>query len=647
MNLNPEQLEAVETLEGPLLVLAGAGSGKTRVVTYRICRLIEKGVPPHQIVGVTFTNKAASEMKERVQQLTHARVLMSTFHSLGVRILRESIEKLGYGKDFTIYDAGDSEKLLSNCLQEVGINEKGQLKLFKNLLSRAKNDLLKPDEVDLAEYPSNISNEFARVFHLYQRKLKSYNAVDFDDLLVLPVQLFREFPDVLEHYQDRWRYMLIDEYQDTNAAQYALVRALMAKEPNLCVVGDPDQSIYSWRGANMNNILTFEQDYPGAKVIRLEQNYRSRSNILEAANALISHNESRYDKHLWSDLGPGEKIKHYSADDGWGEAAYVAERIRHHRKMQGLSLNDIVVFYRTNAQSRIFEDLFLQEGLPYMIIGGMSFYQRREIKDILAFLRVVHSGSDFVSFARTLNLPKRGIGDTTLEKLHVNADLEKKPIFEYCEALVAGTPLQYPTKLTKKQLEGFTSYISLIRELRRIKESTSLKELVNSTIALSDYLEYLRLDPESFEERRENIDSLITKAMEWEEAHPEPTLRTFLEELSLRGSADEGEETTDRINLMTIHNGKGLEFTLTFLVGMEEELFPHVNSRQSAQSMEEERRLCYVGMTRAKEYLYLTEARFRVMWGMARNQRPSRFLREIPEEYIEKVKATSRRSSYR
>lgn len=646
MNLNPEQLEAVETVDGPLLVLAGAGSGKTRVVTYRICRLIEKGVPPHQIVGVTFTNKAASEMKERVQSLTHARVLISTFHSLGVRILRESIEKLGYGQDFIIYDASDSEKLLTSCLQEVGISEKAQLKMFKNLVSRAKNDLLKPNEVDLAEYPSSISNEFPKVFNLYQRKLKSYNAVDFDDLLVLPVQLFREFPDVLEHYQDRWRYMLIDEYQDTNAAQYALVRHLMAKQPNLCVVGDPDQSIYSWRGANMNNILTFEEDYPGAKVIRLEQNYRSRSNILDAANALISNNESRYDKHLWSDLGPGEKIKHYSSDDAWGEAAYVAERIRHHRKLHGLTLNDTVVFYRTNAQSRIFEDLFLQEGLPYVIIGGTSFYQRREIKDILAFLRVVQSNSDYVSFARTFNLPKRGIGEATLEKLHVNADQENMPILEYCQALLDGTPLQYPVKLTKKHVEGFTSYLSLIRELRKIKESASLKELVSSTVELSNYLDHLHLDPESYDERRENIDSLITKAMEWEMTHPEPSLRSFLEELSLKSTADEDEGTSDRISLMTIHNGKGLEFTLTFLVGMEEELFPHVNSRENAQSLEEERRLFYVGMTRAKEYLYLTDARFRVMWGMARNQRPSRFLREIPMEFVDRVKSAARRSSW-
>jgi DNA helicase-2/ATP-dependent DNA helicase PcrA len=646
MNLNPEQLDAVETLDGPLLVLAGAGSGKTRVVTYRICRLIDKGVPPHQIVGVTFTNRAAAEMKERVQQLTHARVLISTFHSLGVRILRESIHKLGYAQDFLIYDANDSEKLLTACLQEVGVKEKAQLKVYKNLLSRAKNDLLKPDEVDLVDYPSDIANDFPKIYRLYQKKLQSYNAVDFDDLLVLPVQLFKEHPDVLEHYQDRWRYMLIDEYQDTNAAQYALVRFLMAKEPNLCVVGDPDQSIYSWRGANMNNILTFEEDYPGAKVIRLEQNYRSRSNILDAANALISNNETRYDKHLWSDLGPGEKIKHFSGDDAWAEARFVADRIGLHQRKNDISLNDVVVFYRTNAQSRIFEDLFLQENIPYVIVGGISFYQRREIKDILAFLRVVHSNSDFISFARTLNIPKRGIGDATLEKLHIACSQENMPILEYCQALIQETPLQYPVKLTKKHIEGLTSYLRLITELRQIKENFSLKELVKSTIELSNYLDFLRLDPESYEERRENLDSLVSKAMEWESSHAEPSLRTFLEELSLRSDADEASESTDRVSLMTIHNGKGLEFTLTFLVGMEEELFPHVNSREHWQLLEEERRLCYVGMTRAKEFLYLTDARFRMMWGIPRHQRPSRFLKEIPEQYLEKIRSPARRSSF-
>lgn len=645
MDLNPEQQEAVETIDGPLLVLAGAGSGKTRVVTFRICRLIEKGVAPHQIVGVTFTNKAASEMKERVQHLTNARVIICTFHSLGVRILRESIEKLGYQQDFVIYDANDSEKLLASCLQELGIKDKGALKTYKNLLSRAKNDLLKPDEVDLFDYPSNIADTFSQAFTLYQKKLKSYNAVDFDDLLVLPVQLFKEHPDVLERYQDRWRYMLIDEYQDTNAAQYALVRMLMAKQPNLCVVGDPDQSIYSWRGANMNNILSFEEDYPGAKVIRLEQNYRSRSNILDAANALISHNENRFDKHLWSDLGVGEKIRHYSADDAWDEAHYVAEKIRHHQKKHGTTLKEVVVFYRTNAQSRIFEDLFLQEGLPYVIIGGISFYQRREIKDILSFLRVVHSNSDFVAFARTLNLPKRGIGDATLEKLHTSSAEQDMPILDFCRALLNDQPLEHAFKLTKKHQEGLAAYLRLIDELRQIQASLSLKELVKSVIELSNYIDYIRLDPETYEERRENLDSLVTKAMEWELSHPEPSLRTFLEELSLRSSAEEdADEITDRVNLMTIHNGKGLEFTLTFMVGMEEELFPHINSREHWHLLEEERRLCYVGMTRAKEFLYLTDARFRVMWGIARNQRPSRFLKEIPTEYIDKVRSASRRS---
>lgn len=639
MELNAEQQRAVESLEGPLLVLAGAGSGKTRVVTHRICKLIESGVSPYEIVGVTFTNKAAAEMKERVEKLTQARVLISTFHSLGVRILRESIGHLGYGTDFLIYDAADSEKLLKSCLKELGIKETAsQFKLYKHLVSRVKNELLGEGGIDLHDYPYDVASAFPKLYSLYQTKLKSFNAVDFDDLLALPVQLFRDYPDVLDLYRSRWHYMLIDEYQDTNAAQYTLVRYLMEVQPNLCVVGDPDQSIYSWRGANMNNILTFEKDYPGATVIRLEQNYRSRPNILEAANALINYNDSRYQKELWSDKEPGGPITLCKAQDGWGEARYIAERIFHHQLHHGIPLNEMVVFYRTNAQSRIFEDLFLQERIPYRIIGGISFYQRREIKDILAYLRVVQSSSDYVSFARTINLPKRGIGDATLTKLHLASQQEGLPILDYCQALMDGSPLEYPVKLTSRHTTGLGAYLTIIRELRAIKEATSLKELVTQAIQLSDYLDHLHLDPDSYQERRENLDSLITKAMEWEEGQVEPTLRGFLEELSLKGSADEEDEEIDRVNLMTIHNGKGLEFTVAFLAGMEEELFPHINTRDDPQALEEERRLCYVGMTRAKDHLYLTSARFRTIWGMERYQKESRFLSEIPNDLIEKVK---------
>ena len=642
-SLNEHQMEAANTLEGPVLVLAGAGSGKTRVVTYRIVNLINSGVNPNEIVGLTFTNKAAQEMKERIQKLTNSDVLICTFHSFGVRILRESIDALGFSRDFIIYDAADSERLLKECLKEMGLKEKEVgFKTLKSMLSQSKNDLVLPDDVDVAEYPSNISSVFPTLYSLYQRKLKSYNALDFDDLLFLTARLFREHPDVLERYQRRYSHMLIDEYQDTNEAQYRIVRSLMAKRPNLFVVGDPDQSIYSWRGANMGNILSFEEDYPGAKVVRLEQNYRSRSNILEAANALIGFNDNRYDKHLWSDLGQGESIKHFTGEDAWAEAKYVANRIRFHQERHGIPLSQMVIFYRTNAQSRIFEDLFLQERIPYVIVGGISFYQRREIKDILAFLRVVYSGSDFISFARTLNLPKRGIGDASLVKLREGAVQEDMPIFEFCEALVSGVPMQASVKLPKKQMEGLAQYVSLIRELRAINESSSLKALVTAAVHESGYLSLLREDPESFADREENLESLVNKAVEWEIMNDSSSLRSFLEELSLKGSIDEANMEGEKVNLMTIHNGKGLEFAVTFLVGMEEDLFPHVNSRESYEALEEERRLCYVGMTRAKEFLYLTEARFRNMWGMARTMRPSRFLKEVPPEYIEKVRPVRR-----
>jgi len=472
---------------------------------------------------------------------------------------------------------------------------------------------------------------FPRVYFRYQARLKESNAVDFDDLLILPVRLFREHPDVLEHYQNRWSFLLIDEYQDTNAAQYAMVRLLVEKTHNICVVGDPDQSIYSWRGANIKNILNFEKDFQGAKVIRLEQNYRSRTNILDAANALIRFNLNRYEKNLWSDRGHGEKIKHYTCDTERDEANFVTEMIHYHHEKHQVPLKEMVIFYRTNAQSRAFEDRFLFSRTSYVIVGGISFYQRREIKDILAFLRMVHSGADFISFSRTINIPKRGIGDATVEKIRVGATNENLSILDYCMG-------QYSIKLTEKQKKGLQEYVQIIQELRRIKEACSLKELVRETIEQTGYLNYLKADPETADDRKENLDELITKAVEWEATTENPKLGSFLEELSLKSSLDEADTSQDRVNLMTIHNGKGLEFTLVFLAGLEEDLFPHANARGSEEAQEEERRLCYVGMTRAKEFLSLTHSRFRYLWGTQRTQRPSRYLREIPSQYLEKIK---------
>jgi DNA helicase-2/ATP-dependent DNA helicase PcrA len=635
--LNPQQREAVKSLEGPVLVLAGAGSGKTRVVTTRIVHLIENGIPPSRILGVTFTNKAAGEMRERVHKMAQHQVLICTFHSLGARILRESISALGYGSDFTIYDEDDVEKLLKVCLVELNLkNKKMDAKPFRHLISHAKNALLSADQLNYNDLTTEIEKAFPQVYTLYQRKLQEYQAVDFDDLLCLTVRLWREHPERLSHYQERWPFVLIDEYQDTNAAQYMMTRLLVEKRRNLFVVGDPDQSIYSWRGANIQNILNFERDYPGAKVIRLEQNYRSHTNILEAANALIDHNVGRYEKKLWSQLGPGEKIKLFIGENEREEADFVASQVELHR-LQQLPLNNMVVFYRTNAQSRAFEDTLIYRGIPYVIVGGLSFYQRREIKDILAYLRISQSGADYISFARTINLPKRGLGEATIEKLRHHANQEQLPILAYCEALLSEQPLNHPLRLTAKQKEGLNDYLQIIHELRQLSKQGSIRDLVLGTIERTRYMEYLTEDQETYKDRRENLDELIAKAVEWETSAPDPSLESFLEELSLKSSLDEADQAQDRLSLMTIHNGKGLEFDVTFLVGLEEDLFPHVNSKNSLEEVEEERRLCYVGMTRAKDYLYLSYCHSRYLWGNLRFQRPSRFLKEIPKDYVEKV----------
>lgn len=633
--LNEPQREAVETIDGPLLLISGAGSGKTRVVTYRVAHLLRSGIPPERILAVTFTNKAAKEMRERVQQLTASHVLVCTFHSLGARILRESIHHLGYTRDFVIYDEEDVEKLLRRCADEVtGEDAKMDIKPLRAGISAAKNALITPEEQQKeAEKEGGRQTFQAQIYAKYQHYLKEYNALDFDDLLLLVVQLFRNFPDIRDAYQSRWQYLLIDEYQDTNAVQYAIVKELVDQHGNLCVVGDPDQSIYSWRGADIRNILNFEKDFPGAKVIRLEQNYRSRSNILEASNALIINNRDRYEKDLWSDRGPGQPITLYPAIDDIEEANFIAKRIAHYHG-EGVPLKQMVVFYRTNAQSRQFEEAFLRYRLPYIVVGGLSFYQRREIKDILAFLRIAHIGNDYVAFERTLNIPKRGFGEASIERLRLAAVQEGRTLMGYCTALVDGKPLSYPVKLSAKQKEGLRDYVNIVHNLAALGNEGLVVDMVRSAVNDSGYLEYLKGDQESYEDRRENLGSLVDKATEWVSENPYPTLAAFLEEISLKSTLDEVKTESDRISLMTIHNGKGLEFTLTFIAGMEEALFPHANSMKDGNAVEEERRLCYVGMTRAKEYLYLSYAKNRRLWGTMRAQSPSRFLHEIPREYL-------------
>ncbi len=625
--LNPQQQVAVDHVEGPLLVLAGAGSGKTRIVTHRIAHLLQMGVPSTEILAVTFTNKAAAEMRHRILQLTHQAVLTCTFHSLCAKILRESITELGFSRDFSIYDEEDSEKVIKECLIELNVkDEKGLLRGYRAHISQAKNALISPDAF------SDDDPTLKDVYALYQKKLKSYNALDFDDLLGKTIELFQTHAWVREQYQKRWSFILIDEYQDTNAAQYGIVKFLASQHRNVFAVGDPDQSIYSWRGADIHNILNFEQDFPGAKVIPLEQNYRSRSNILGAANALIAHNASRYEKRLWSDRGEGPKIGLFIADSDRAEAGFVVEQLFRLHRERNVPLNDCVIFYRTNFQSRIFEDQLLKERVQYVIVGGLSFYQRKEIKDVLSILRMVVTGADFLAFARTINLPKRGIGETTLAKLQGFANERQQEIFATCQGIVSGAS---PFKLSTKAYEGLRDYIQMIEALRTMVQlGRPLHEVITEALERSRYLEYLREDPDSYEERRENVEELVSKAAEWEQETPGSSLVAFLEELSLKSSADEKDPSGEQVRLMTLHHGKGLEFAAVFLVGMEENLFPHANSLEKPEALEEERRLCYVGMTRAKEFLYLTCSRTRFLWGMPRLMRPSRFIQEIPDEFF-------------
>ena len=625
-SLNPQQKQAALHRSGPLLVLAGAGSGKTRVVAIRIGSLIANGVHPQHILGLTFTNKAAGEMKERVHQLVGKHVTISTFHSLGAKILREVIHYLGYTTQFVIYDEDDVEKLLKSLAKEAfGVDVKIDIKGVRSTISSMKNELVSS--------ANNTSQpQINTLYELYTKKLKECNAVDFDDLLFLPVRLFREVPLLLEHYQNRWRYVLVDEYQDTNMAQYEFVRLLVEKSHNLFVVGDPDQSIYSWRGANIKNILHFSQDYPGSTIVRLEQNYRSTQTILDAANAVIQRNAERYEKSLWSSGEPGEKVSVYQAHSERDEAEFVAATIQLLHKKHSIPLNEMVIFYRTNFQSRAFEDQLILNRTPYTIIGGISFYQRKEIKDILAFLRLLEYHNDIISFLRVVNLPKRGFGEQFLSKIVSAAEQCKLPLVDM---LLRQDTL--PFSMSAKQKEGWAEFAEIIRKLKAVQNTNNVSEIVRAAIMQTRYLEVIDADPETKQEKRENVAELIVKAEEWQSQQEEPTLNKFLEEIALVNTTDQMNQDSPRVCLMTAHNGKGLEFEVVFLVGIEEELFPHINSKKNQEDIEEERRLFYVGITRAKKRLYVCHTSFRNIWGTLRQMRQSRFLQEIPHQLREKA----------
>lgn len=624
--LNGAQLKAALHKEGPMLLIAGAGSGKTRVVTYRIVHLLQQGVDPKEIVAVTFTNKAAKEMRERIGRQGGHSVLVSTFHGLGLSILKERSIEAGLTPGFVIYDQDDSSRLLKSVLKRLEIPEKKcKAKIVKSLISKIKNCSVAIDEL---EPPEGLQGRLEEVYQLYQAALNQANAVDFDDLLLSTLQLLEQNSNVRAYYQNRWRYLLVDEYQDTNSVQYQLIRLLAGSRANVFVVGDPDQSIYSWRGADISNILSFEKDFPGAQVVALEQNYRSTSLILSAANHLIQNNQGRYEKKLWSDRKEGEKIAVTKCMSDREEADYVADEVERLFCDDQVPYSEQVIFYRTNFQSRAFEDAFIRRAIPYHIIGGISFYDRREIKDILAFIRVALSGADTVSFARTINLPKRGIGEKTVQKWVVGAQELGLPLILYLQQLLQ------EKKLTSRQCKGVEGYLE---SLVAIQEAAKIGvvEAVRAAIEKTGYESYLLLDQETAQDRRENLYELCYKAQEWVAQVENPSIHHFLEELSLRGQTDEKANVEQSVSLMTVHNGKGLEFSAAFVVGLEEHLFPHTNAGQDSVAIEEERRLCYVAMTRAKDRLFITHAMQRHLWGAKRAMYPSRFLKEIPEKYVE------------
>jgi DNA helicase-2/ATP-dependent DNA helicase PcrA len=631
--LNPDQIEAVTYGAGPLLVLAGAGSGKTRVLTTRVSYLINNlQVSPHQILAITFTNKAAREMRERVEALVPeaARDLwICTFHAACLRILRRQEAFFGRDRNFVIYDADDQLTVVKECIKELNLDDhKYPPRAVTGVISQSKNQLL-----DAPDFERSASDHFSRVaagvYFSYQDKLRKNNAVDFDDLIFLTVRLFQSYPQVLAYYQNRFRYILVDEYQDTNHAQYVLVNLLAKAHRNLCVVGDPDQGIYSWRGADIKNILNFERDYPEACVIRLEQNYRSTGYILEAANHLIRNNARRKDKRLWTAAAQGFPLVHYYGENEYAEADFVISRILHLKELENRRNHDFAVLYRTHAQSRVVEESLIRAGLPYTIIGGQKFYERKEIKDVLAYLRLLLNPRDTVSLARIVNVPRRGIGPASFQKIMAFSLQKGIQPFEALERAV-----EIPG-LSAKVKAGGAALGSLLRKLSKESEKLAVTELTRAVLELTGYRQEL-LNENTVESRTrlENLDEFISGTVEFDRQAEEKGLRSFLENISLVADIDRYDEVADQVILMTLHSAKGLEFPVVFLIGMEESVFPHARSLLEPGELEEERRLCYVGVTRARERLYLTHCWKRTLYGVERYNKPSRFLEEIPSHLM-------------
>lgn len=649
--LNPAQREAVEKTEGPVLILAGAGSGKTRVLTTRIGHLIEdKGVQPANILAITFTNKAANEMRERVEETLESDasdMWISTFHSCCVRILRKDINRIGYNRSFVIYDSADQVTLVKDCLKELNLNDKVfEPKMIISTISGAKDKLYDPKQFKAMHMNDNRMSKIADVYALYQDRLKRNSALDFDDLIFKTVELLKSDKEVLDYYRNRFKYIMVDEYQDTSKAQYELIKILAKEHQNICVVGDDDQSIYGWRGADIRNILEFEKDYDDVHVVKLEQNYRSTQIILDAANTVISNNIERKRKRLWSEKKDGELIKIQVAQDEIEESDFVADMIAKISREQNRSYKDFAVLYRANAQSRSVEDALNRSQIPYNIYGGTKFYERKEIKDLIAYLRVIQNPQDDISIKRIINVPRRGIGLRTIEKIEDRASLKQESM--YSVLIDIETNSEISTKARNSISEFVDNVIGTLRTMREVYPVSKLIEKVIESIDYYGYIDELyKGDKEEAEERKDNVKEFISVAMEFEQNSEEKDLETFLTGVALTSESSE-EEEIDKVSLMTIHTSKGLEFPVVFIVGMEDGLFPIARAVRSMSDseIEEERRLCYVGITRAKEILYLTLTQKRTLYGKTNPSIASRFMEELPKECIERLNSAEKELSY-
>ena len=631
--LNDKQYEAVINTEGPCLVIAGAGSGKTKVITHKIAYLIgEKSAKPWDILAITFTNKAANEMKERIANLIGddaKDIWMGTYHSICVRILRRFIDRIGFDTSFIIFDTSDQRTLVKACMKDLAIDDK----LFTDRsvlseISNAKNEMLEPEQYTAKANGDFRKEKIAKVYELYQKRLKENNAIDFDDIINYTIRILMENEDILEYYSNKFKYVLVDEYQDTNKAQFTLVTLFASKNGNITVVGDNDQGIYSFRGADISNILNFERDFPGTKIIKLEQNYRCTGNILKAANSVIKNNEVKYKKELWTQNEEGNLPKVYQADNEYDEATYIVTQIEHLKREEYYKYSDFAILYRMNSQSRAIEEILRREDIPYKIVGGLKFYERKEIKDIIAYLRLINNTSDNLALKRIINEPKRGIGKTSLDKIQAISEQTGIPMYQIIKEAD-----QYGLSRVYSNAQGF---IEVIEDLISKKDEYTITELIKHTLKETGYTKALE-DENSIEaeNRIENLEEFLTVAVQFEEEEADNDLSTFLEGITLSSDIDGMDEEEESVTLMTLHSAKGLEFPVVFLVGMEEGIFPGYKSIGEPKELEEERRLCYVGITRAKNNLYLTCSRQRTMFGSTSCNPVSRFVKEIPENMLE------------